>query len=394
MKKIGFVIPWYGDNIPGGAEKELYGLVKHLHISGMELEVLTTCVKQFSSDWSVNFHPSGCTIEDGISVRRFPVCERDAAAFDAVNDKLMHGMHITEKEEIIYTREMINSPDLYTWLKKKADDYSLFVFIPYMFATTYHGLSINPEKSILIPCLHDESYIHMRVFKRLFPTIRGMIFHSDSEMRLAECTYNLGSVDTVMLGEGVDTTIQSNGTAFCEKYRINKPFILYAGRKEPGKNVDLLLEYFFVYKQCNHGKLLLILIGGGETSIPAAIENDVIDLGFVPLQDKYNAYGAATLLCQPSTKESFSLVIMESWVCGKPVLVHTDCPVTKYFVHASNGGLYFNTYREFEGCVNYILNNRETALTMGEQGRNFVRSHFSWDTIVEKYTRYFRKLCN
>ena len=39
MKKIGFVIPWFGFDIPGGAEAELKGLVLHLSEAGVPLEV-------------------------------------------------------------------------------------------------------------------------------------------------------------------------------------------------------------------------------------------------------------------------------------------------------------------------------------------------------------------
>ena len=46
MKKIGFVIPWYSDKVRGGAETELRGIAKHLASSGVELEILTTCVKE------------------------------------------------------------------------------------------------------------------------------------------------------------------------------------------------------------------------------------------------------------------------------------------------------------------------------------------------------------
>ena len=53
---------------------------------------------------------------------------------------------------------------------------------------------------------------------------------------------------------------------------------------------------------------------------------------------------AASLLCQPSHNESFSLVIMESWLCGRPVLVSSQCAVTKDFAKRSNGGLYFKDY--------------------------------------------------
>ena len=42
MQKIGFVIPWFGENIPGGAEMELREVTAHLQKAGMEVEILTT----------------------------------------------------------------------------------------------------------------------------------------------------------------------------------------------------------------------------------------------------------------------------------------------------------------------------------------------------------------
>ena len=48
MKTIAFVIPWFGFDIPGGAEMELKGLVSHLHDAGVKVEILTTCVKAVS----------------------------------------------------------------------------------------------------------------------------------------------------------------------------------------------------------------------------------------------------------------------------------------------------------------------------------------------------------
>ena len=51
-KKIGIVTPWFGMEIPGGAEAEIRGLALHLAQAGVKLEILTTCVKEFLSDWS------------------------------------------------------------------------------------------------------------------------------------------------------------------------------------------------------------------------------------------------------------------------------------------------------------------------------------------------------
>jgi len=137
---------------------------------------------------------------------------------------------------------------------------------------------------------------------------------------------------------------------------------------------------------------LLVLIGGGDIAIPESVKDDVYDLGFVSKQDKYNAMAAAELLCQPSHNESFSLVIMESWLCGRPVLVSSQCAVTKDFAKRSNGGLYFKDYFEFEGCVQYILQNPEAAAELGANGGAFVRENFEWDVIVEKYRTFFQKL--
>ena len=90
MKKIGFVTPWYGDQIPGGAEMELRGLTKHLYAAGVDLEILTTCVEKFVSDWSVDFHKPGLTQEGGVPVRRFKVRKRDTQTFDQINIHLMN----------------------------------------------------------------------------------------------------------------------------------------------------------------------------------------------------------------------------------------------------------------------------------------------------------------
>ena len=135
-------------------------------------------------------------------------------------------------------------------------------------------------------------------------------------------------------------------------------------------------------------------IGGGSIELPVELvkQRRIIDLGFVDLQDKYNGQAAAEFLCQPSRNESFSLVIMESWLCGRPVLVHSGCAVTKNFVSESNGGLYFEDYFEFEGCTDWFLNNKEKSIQMGENGRDYVHSNFAWDVIVDKYMKFFREV--
>lgn len=397
MKKLGFVIPWFSETIPGGAEMELREVTSHLHAAGVQLEILTTCVREFSSDWSRNYYSEGVTCtSEGIPVRRFRVRKRDREAFDAVNAKLLLGADVSIDDEKTFLREMVNSPALYKYISENESNYSLFVFIPYMFGTTFGGMRACLKKAVMIPCFHDEAYAYLKGFKKLFPRAAGMIFNSAPEAELAERLYGISSSGTrsIVMGIGMDTDIVSEPEKFREKYDINEPFILYAGRKEAGKNVDRLVSYFSEYIKHDATGLRLVLIGGGNIALPEELVKSgrILDLGFVSKQDKYNALGAAEFLCQPSDHESFSLVIMESWLCGRPVLVSERCEVTRRFASDSNGGLWFSSYEEFSACTDLIMQKHDIAAAMGHNGCEYVRNNFSWDVIVRKYMDFFRQL--
>ena len=396
MKKIGFVIPWYSEKIPGGAEMELRGLTTHLHESGIELEILTTCVKEFSADWNDNYFKEGVEQVHGFTLRRFKVRKRDTQTFDAINFKILNGIAITPEEENTYINESVNSPDLYKYIADHKDEYSLFVFIPYMFGTTYNGMKVCPEKTVMIPCFHDEAFVYMDVYKPVFEKIAGIIYHADPEYRLANRIFDLSKVKQAVLGEGVYTELTSDGARFREKFGIKDDFILYAGRKDMGKMVHILIKYFEEYKKRHDTKLKLVLIGGGNIEMPEALvkSGDIIDLGFIDVQDKYDAQAAALALCQPSQFESFSLVIMESWLSHRPVIVNAKCEITRNFASVTNGGLYFDNYPEFEGVLSYLINNPAVADQMGENGRNYVLSNFAWDVIVERYMKFFKEIAN
>ncbi len=397
MKKIGFVMPWYGENIPGGAEMELREVASHLSEAGADVEILSTCIKDAASDWNVNFHSEGTEkTAKGVTVRRFRVEKRNTAAFDAVNAKLMKGYPVSAAEEDIFLSEMVRCPRLYSYMKKHSYEYSVFVFIPYLLGTTYNGAKLFPGKSVLIPCFHDEGYAYISRYKELFPKTAGMIFNARPEAELAERLYGFSEsgTRTIVMGIGMDMDIVPDAEAFRSKFGIEGPFVIYAGRKDEGKNVHTLVKYFAEYIKRRDTDLKLVLIGGGSIELPAELvkQGRIIDLGFVDLQDKYNGQAAAEFLCQPSRNESFSLVIMESWLCGRPVLVHSGCAVTKNFVSESNGGLYFGDYFEFEGCTDWFMENKEKAKLMGMNGGSYVRSNFAWDVIVNKYMSFFKEV--
>jgi glycosyltransferase involved in cell wall biosynthesis len=225
----------------------------------------------------------------------------------------------------------------------------------------------------------------MGILRDLIPQVRGLVMYAQAERQLAERLYGAPADQLrCVFGLGVDSDIQADGERFRRKYGLSDRFVLYVGRKESGKNLPLLLAYWRRYKaQGGEGKL--VLVGSGHMRIEPDLQPHVVDLGFVPAQDKYDAYAAASVLCQPSQNESFSFVIMESWLAGTPVLVHGACAVTREHVNAANGGLYFHTYEEFAATVAYLLQHEAIGRRMAAQGRRYVLQNYTWEIVTGKY---------
>ena len=103
---------------------------------------------------------------------------------------------------------MVNSTDLENYISENIDEYKAFVFIPYMFGTTFNGSKKCPSKFILIPCLHDESYAYMARLKEMFERADKLIFHAKPEFQLAQRLFDLSNTKTGVLGEGIETNFE------------------------------------------------------------------------------------------------------------------------------------------------------------------------------------------
>jgi glycosyltransferase involved in cell wall biosynthesis len=380
---LAFVTPWFGPTAAGGAEAECRATARALAARGVPVEILTTCARDHASDWS-DHHPEGVTEEDGLSVRRFKVRPRDPERYLRLHWRLQLGGSLTSFEEEDFVRESINSHDLYAYLAAERERY-WYAFIPYCFGTTWEGALAAPDRSLLIPCLHDEPFARLSWTRRVLRAVRAVCYHVPAERALGVAA---GGTDgnAVLVGEGVDTTVAGDGARFRAKYHVEGPFLLYAGRKAREKNTPLAVEYYARYRFTHPDTpLKLVLIGPGGVRVPERLGRDVLDLGFVPAQDKLDACAAALALCQPSLLESFSIVVMEAWLTGSPVLVHAGCAVTRDHCLASNGGLYFGDYFEFAEAVDLLLGDAALRARLGANGRDYVLANFTWDRVTRNY---------
>lgn len=381
--KPAFVIPWYGTDIPGGAEAECRRTAEELAKRGAEVEVLTTCLHSLGHDWSQNFHPPGREKINGVEVIRFPVAGRDEALFDRVNVRVSQGLSVPLGLERVLLDQMVNSPELEAHIAQATG--RLFLPIPYLFSTTVRTAGLRPEVCVPIACLHDEPYAFLAPIQQALLGCRGVIFHTRAEADLAARIMDFPADRALLYGEGVETDISGEGDRFRRKFGLNAPFLLYAGRRDASKNTPLLLDYFARYKRSRDSNLKLALMGNQDFDRPPGLENEVIDLGFLSRADKADAYAAADVLCQPSVNESFSLVIMEAWLCGTPVMVHARCAATREHVERNGGGLIFDDYDEFSAGLDRLTADPELRATMADQGREYVLANFHWDPVCRRY---------
>ncbi len=388
---LAFVTPWYGAGIPGGAEAECRATARALAARGVPVEILTTCARDHASEWA-DHHPEGRGEEDGLPVRRFKVRPRDAERYLRLHWRLQLGGSLSSWEEEEFVRESINSNDLYAYLTAERDRY-WYAFIPYCFGTTWEGALAAPDRSVLVPCLHDEPFARLMWTRRVLRALRGVLFHVPAERTLGAAVAGGDPGNFYLVGEGVDTAVSGDGTRFRRKYRIDEPFLLYAGRKAREKNTPLLVEYYARYRFTHpESPLRLVLIGGGGVRVPERLGRDVLDLGWVAAQDKLDAYAAALALCQPSLMESFSIVMMEAWLCGTPVLVHAGCAVTREHCLAANGGLFFGEYFEFVEALELLLGDAGLRRRLAANGRAYVLANFTWDRVTANYLDVLRRL--
>jgi glycosyltransferase involved in cell wall biosynthesis len=380
--RLAIVVPRYGEEILGGAETFARQLAEHLPPSEFKVEVLTTCADSLLT-WR-NVYPPGPAQVNGVPVHRFPIDDsfRDENRYWETMLKFTNRWPTTVDEEYEWIHNSAHSPALYAHIARYGLEYDLLIFVPYVFGVIFYGTTLWPERSVLWPCLHDEPFARFLQTRLMMESCRGLMFTSEPEMALAQGKLGIQNPRACIVGFGLDD-YQADPARFRQRFGLSDPFILYSGRLDSMKNVIELLSFFTRYKQQRPGPFKLVLMGTGPLPIPSS--PDIVPIGFQSGQDKLDAYAAATMLCQPSLMESFSIVIMESWLAGVPVLVHGDCDVTRYHALRSNGGLYYAGFEEFAGALDWLMTHPPERARMGRLGRAYVLGEYNWETVLRRF---------
>lgn len=436
--RIAFIVQRYGTEILGGSEYHCR-LIAERMARRHDVEVLTTCARDYIT-WR-NEYPEGPDRVRGVLVRRFPTAEtRDLASFNRYSDWIFHYPHTRDDELEWLRRQGPWCPALIDHLEAHHREYDVLIFFTYLYAPTVLGLRVAPARSILVPTAHDEPAIRLGIYREALSLPAAMAFNTECERRFIR--YELG-IDVGLeevIGCGVDLPAASvpaggpdgdapsdrgaerrghgrdrrgplptsgpgetdpdhdegsrsntprfragaRGERFRRRHRLHGDIVLYGGRIDPGKGCEELFEYFATYRETG-GTATLVLMGVKLMPIPDA--PFVRFAGQLPDEERTQALEAATVVAVPSPYESLSLLALEAFAVGTPILANGRSDVLVDHCRRSNAGLYYESRDEFVEALHLLIADARLRAAMGRNGQRYVHEHYRWDVILAKYDR-------
>ncbi|MGD8894738.1 MAG: glycosyltransferase family 4 protein [Acidobacteriota bacterium] len=381
--KVAFVVQRYGTEIVGGAELHCRWVAEHL-ARRHEVEVLTTTATDYLT-WR-NALERGLSEVNGVAVRRFPVArERDIERFDPVANKVCFFEHTDEEEHRWAEEHGPVCPELLAHLREHEREYDALIFFSYRYWTSYFGLQVAPHKSILVPTAEHDRVLYLRLFRPFYRLPAAIAFNSPEERILIERITGNENLPGEVVGTGIDRPPAIPVEEVAPRLDLLGDYLVYVGRIEPEKGCAVMIDHFLRWQRETRANVTLALFGRSTMTFS---ENAHVRLmGVVPDGEKLAAIARARALVMPSRHESLSMVVLEAWMMGRPVLVNGDCEVLRGQVLRADGGLYYRRYEEFAAALDLLMGEPALADRLGRQGGEYFEENYAWERIVEKYER-------
>jgi glycosyltransferase involved in cell wall biosynthesis len=421
--KLAFIVQRYGTEILGGSEYHCRLIAERL-AERYEVEVLTTCARDYVT-WK-NEYPEGTDRVRGVTVRRFATARtRDIDAFNRLSDWIFHNTHTADDEMEWLKQQGPWSPALLDHLARRHQQFDALIFFTYLYAPTVLGLQIAPARSLLVPTAHDEPAIHLNLYRDMFSLPAAIAYNTDVERRFLTTHVPIRAVAEDTVGCGVDLPLSAErehppseheratepepdvrryddyqplpphiterGAVFRRRHRLHGPLVLYGGRIDPGKGCEELIEYFSSYV-ADGGDASLALMGVKLMKLPD--EPFIRFAGLLSERERVHALEAATVVAVPSPYESLSLLALEAFAVGTPILANARSDVLVEHCARSNAGLYYADRDEFVEALKLLLADSRLRGAMGRNGREYVQRNYRWDVILAKYDRLIAAVTN
>lgn len=382
--RVAIVVQRYGEDILGGAESHARQVAERLALH-YNVEVLTTCARDYTT-WDNNYAPGSGEINK-VSVRRFLVAHPRKADFAASSNRIFNKPH-TEEDELAWVRDQgPYAPDLLAYLEQESESYDVFIFFTYLYYPTAVGLKLVRDKAILVPTAHDEWPIYFGLYRDVFLGPRAILYSTEEERHFVQSVFGNDFIPNAIAGVGVDLPRAPEPARFRQLLRLDQePYFLYLGRITQAKGCNELIDFYNCYQESYEGEAKLVMVGQGEMLLPK--QSGLVEAGFVDEQTKFDAIAGAEAIIVPSRYESMSMVALEGWMLGKPIVCTGQSEVVREMCQRNNGGLYYYNRFEFTEILHLLATDSCVNTTLGRQGKAFVESTYTWRKIIASYQEF------
>ena len=386
-RKIGIVVQRYGLEISGGAEYHARLIAERL-ARYFAVEVFTTAAHDYVT-WA-DHYANAVDVIHGIPVNRFRVKKpRDPERFGRIQKRVVAEEHTYLEELDWLDEEGPLAPALLQALDRRQDEFDYLLFFSYRYYHSYQGVRRFAPKAILVPTAEHDEVIYLRLFRDLFRLPAAIVYNSVEEMELIQRLSGNSHVagDVVGVGSEIPASFDADGAR--RRFGIDGPFFIYIGRLDENKGIPELFRYYLALQQKDF-PLTLVLAGSSRLPIPE--HPRIRYLGFVSDEDKFSLLAGAEFLIIPSQYESLSMVALEAWAMGKPVVANGCTEVLRGQCRRSNAGLWYSSYAEFSEVVRLLHGDENLRQRLAENGRRFFTENYSWPVIDGKYLRLIERL--
>jgi glycosyltransferase involved in cell wall biosynthesis len=375
---------------------------------GDEVSVLTTNAyrPEAFTHTAGPFMPPGVENINGVMIRRFQVFN----GLQMFRRLLAQGSHRLKLPFNDWLRTIQNGPLIHGMPTAIAQADAQVVFATaFPFLHMYHALTGARRGNmpiVFLGAIHVANkwdYDRKMMYKAI-QQADAYIAHTTFERdHLVQRGIDAEKITVIGAGVDADDFINADGTVFRKKHGWgDKPVVGVLARQSALKRLDILLRAMpRVWEKHPDAHLLM---AGARTSFSPNIDRMIHALA--PEQrdrvtvindfsegEKPDLLMACDVLAHPSANESFGIVFLEAWACGKPVIGAREGAVPSV-VDDGYDGLLFN-YPDPNSLAKAILEllaNPSLRNKLGQAGREKTLSNYTWDIVTERLRKVYTQV--
>lgn len=303
-----------------------------------------------------------------------------------------HGLALSRSDEIndafLFARGL-NSKEGVRSIAEIAHDYDYVLVHGIQFGFIHDvcvALKEVGKPFALIPHLHlDDFFYHWKPFYESLAAASAVVCPENEIYRSFLDRLHVNNILQVAGGGVTPSEFEALDdpqmlAAMAKHDLIRRPYFVVLGRKSPAKGYRATMEAYEVGKLAE--RMDLVIIGPDDDKAPISQEG-VRYLGPLERSEMLSLLRGSVGLITMSESESFGIVVVEAWMCGKPVIVNGRCAVFRDLVEDGVDGYVVEGVNALAERMHELARSPEMRDGMGAAGRRKGLRKYDWRTVAD-----------